>query len=174
MDFTEFSGALFIYALTCAIFALIGRNRTIGYGVTFLLCLLLSPAVGALIASFSEKKTPKFTEVKNNDTTPKQEKTGESNTPAPQKTNDVTPIPKVPQERSDTTYRGIGILLFIMAALNMVVMILAICFVAEPSLILPFFISAVVFVTLGMLSCSKADQQKQEEKDEQKWENGDE
>lgn len=80
MDFTELSGALFVHALTCAVFALIGKNRTIGYGGAFLLCFFLSPAIGALIASFSEKKAPKFTEVKNEDITPKQEKTEVGNT----------------------------------------------------------------------------------------------
>lgn len=77
MEITE---VLFIHVITSLIFALVGRNRSIGYGVTLLLCLLLSPAIGALIAVNSEKQSTKFTEVKKEDIAQNQEKTENNNT----------------------------------------------------------------------------------------------
>ncbi len=157
MDFAELSGALFVYALTCAIFALIGKNRTIGYGVTFLLCLLLSPAVGALVASFSEKKAPKFTEVKKEDTIINQEKTNNSDTGStpPNKIDDTKSTSKVSQECSDTesTYYLV-VFWFIMAVLSFVIMFIAISFDWESGTIVIFFIFTVVFAMFGMLSNS--------------------
>ena len=39
-----------------ALVALLGRNRRIGYGWSFVLCLFLSPIIGLIIILFSKKK----------------------------------------------------------------------------------------------------------------------
>lgn len=38
-----------------ALVALLGRNRKIGYGWSFVLCLFLSPIIGLIIILFSKK-----------------------------------------------------------------------------------------------------------------------
>lgn len=54
----------FVYFLfwigMCALFALAGRNRKIGYGWSFLLCLFVSPLIGLIITLFSKKKQVDF------------------------------------------------------------------------------------------------------------------
>jgi len=47
------------YIILCLIVASIGSDRKIGYGGTFLVCLFLSPIIGALFAIASERKTAK-------------------------------------------------------------------------------------------------------------------
>jgi len=46
---------LFFLAIISALVALLGSNRKIGYGWSFILCLFLSPLIGAIIILFSKK-----------------------------------------------------------------------------------------------------------------------
>jgi len=46
---------LFIAVIISALVALLGRNRKIGYGWSFVLCLFLSPIIGLIIILFSKK-----------------------------------------------------------------------------------------------------------------------
>lgn len=46
---------LIFLALISALVALLGRNRKIGYGWSFVLCLFLSPIIGVIIILFSKK-----------------------------------------------------------------------------------------------------------------------
>lgn len=56
---------IFIVILLSALFALLGRNRKIGYGWSFVLCLFLSPLIGLIITLCSKKKDVEFVEVEN-------------------------------------------------------------------------------------------------------------
>ncbi|GAA4017402.1 hypothetical protein GCM10022408_33710 [Hymenobacter fastidiosus] len=44
-----------VLAIISALVALFGRNRKIGYGWSFVLCLFLSPIIGVIIILFSKK-----------------------------------------------------------------------------------------------------------------------
>ena len=57
---------LFFIAM-CALVALIGRNRKIGYGWSFFACLFLSPIVGLIITLCSKKKDVEFVDVQKDD-----------------------------------------------------------------------------------------------------------
>ncbi len=46
-----------------ALVALLGKNRKIGYGWSFVLCLFLSPIIGLIIILFSKKKDVEFVDV---------------------------------------------------------------------------------------------------------------
>ena len=46
---------LFFLAIIAALVALLGKNRKIGYGWSFVLCLFLSPIIGVIIILFSKK-----------------------------------------------------------------------------------------------------------------------
>lgn len=46
---------LFISVIVSALVALIGKNRKIGYGWSFVLCLFLTPIIGLIIILFSKK-----------------------------------------------------------------------------------------------------------------------
>ena len=46
-----------------ALVALLGKNREIGYGWSFILCLFLSPVIGLIIILFSKKKDIEFVDV---------------------------------------------------------------------------------------------------------------
>ena len=46
---------LLILVVVAALVALLGRNRKIGYGWSFVLCLFLSPIIGLIIILFSKK-----------------------------------------------------------------------------------------------------------------------
>jgi hypothetical protein len=46
-----------------ALVALLGKNRKIGYGWSFALCLFLSPLIGVIFILFSKKKEIEFVEV---------------------------------------------------------------------------------------------------------------
>lgn len=50
-------GVLIVNALICALVALLGKNRNIGYGWSFVLCFFLSPLVGLIIILFFKKKS---------------------------------------------------------------------------------------------------------------------
>ena len=51
---------LFISIIISALIALIGKDRNIGYGWSFVLCLFLSPLIGLIIILFSKKKDVEF------------------------------------------------------------------------------------------------------------------
>ena len=53
-----------ILVIISALVALIGKNRKIGYGWSFVLCLFLSPIIGLIIILFSKKKDVEFIDVK--------------------------------------------------------------------------------------------------------------
>lgn len=56
---------LFFLAIISALVALLGSNRKIGYGWSFVLCLFLSPIIGIIIILFSKKNDAvDFVEVK--------------------------------------------------------------------------------------------------------------
>jgi hypothetical protein len=46
---------LLLLIVLSALVALLGRNRKIGYGWSFVLCLFLSPIIGLIIILFSKK-----------------------------------------------------------------------------------------------------------------------
>ena len=51
-----------------ALVALLGRNRKIGYGWSFVLCLFLSPIIGVIIILFSKKNDAvDFVDIKKDD-----------------------------------------------------------------------------------------------------------
>jgi hypothetical protein len=56
---------ILIVILLSALFALLGRNRKIGYGWSFVLCLFLSTLIGLIITLCSKKKDVEFVEVEN-------------------------------------------------------------------------------------------------------------
>lgn len=57
---------LFFAIIFSALVALLGRNRKIGYGWSFVLCLFLSPIIGLIIILFSKKvDTVEFVDVNN-------------------------------------------------------------------------------------------------------------
>lgn len=58
---------IFILVIVSALVALIGRNRKIGYGWSFVLCLFLSPIIGLIIILFSKKKDVEFIDVPKDD-----------------------------------------------------------------------------------------------------------
>lgn len=56
---------ILILVVVAALVALLGRNRKIGYGWSFVLCLFLSPIIGLIIILFSKKvDSVDFVEVK--------------------------------------------------------------------------------------------------------------
>lgn len=52
-----------VNVIISALVALIGKNRKIGYGWSFVLCLFLSPIIGLIIILFSKKKDVEFVDV---------------------------------------------------------------------------------------------------------------
>ena len=46
---------------------LLGRNRKIGFGLSFILSLFLSPLIGLIITLFSKKKDVEFVDVQSED-----------------------------------------------------------------------------------------------------------
>lgn len=48
------------WVIICALIALLGRKRKIGYGWSFVLCLLVSPLIGLIITLCSKKKDVDF------------------------------------------------------------------------------------------------------------------
>ena len=58
---------LFVGVIFSALIALLGRNRKIGYGWSFVLCLFLTPIIGLIIILFSKKNDAvDFVDVKKN------------------------------------------------------------------------------------------------------------
>lgn len=59
------AGLVFVMALIVSLlFALIGRNRKIGFGWGLFFCLFLSPIIGLIIILCSKKKRTEFIDVK--------------------------------------------------------------------------------------------------------------
>lgn len=58
---------ILILVVASALVALLGRNRKIGYGWSFLLCLFLSPIIGIIIILFSKKNDVEFVDIKKDD-----------------------------------------------------------------------------------------------------------
>lgn len=54
---------LFLLVIFAALFALLGKNRKIGYGWSFVLCLFLSPIIGVIIILFSKKNDVEFVDI---------------------------------------------------------------------------------------------------------------
>jgi hypothetical protein len=54
---------LIFLVMISALVALLGRNRKIGYGWSFVLCLFLSPIIGLIIILFSKRKGVEFVSV---------------------------------------------------------------------------------------------------------------
>jgi len=46
---------ILLLVILAALVAMLGRNRKIGYGWSFVLCLFLSPVIGVIIILFSKK-----------------------------------------------------------------------------------------------------------------------
>lgn len=56
---------LVFFVIFAALVALLGKNRNIGYGWSFVLCLFLSPIIGLIIILFSKKvNTIDFVDIK--------------------------------------------------------------------------------------------------------------
>lgn len=54
---------IIICIVLSALTALLGKNRSIGYGWSFVLCLFLSPIIGLIIILCSKKKGVEFDDV---------------------------------------------------------------------------------------------------------------
>lgn len=55
---------IIILVILAALVALLGKDRKIGYGWSFVICLFLSPIIGVIIILFSKKnKTIDFIDV---------------------------------------------------------------------------------------------------------------
>lgn len=52
-----------LFVILSALIALIGKDRKIGYGWSFVLCLFLSPIVGLIIILLSKKNDVEFIDV---------------------------------------------------------------------------------------------------------------
>lgn len=54
-----------IFIIIAALVALLGKDRKIGYGWSFVLCIFLSPIIGLIIILFSKKNSDiEFIDVK--------------------------------------------------------------------------------------------------------------
>jgi hypothetical protein len=54
---------IIVLVIISALIALIGSNRNIGYGWSFVLCLFLTPIIGLIIILFSKKKDVEFIDI---------------------------------------------------------------------------------------------------------------
>lgn len=59
---------ILILVVVSALVALLGQNRKIGYGWSFVLCLFLSPIIGLIIILFSKKKDVEFVDIPKEET----------------------------------------------------------------------------------------------------------
>lgn len=57
---------MFLIALSVLV-GLLGRNRKIGFGLSFVLSLFLSPLIGLVITLFSKKNDVEFVDVQSED-----------------------------------------------------------------------------------------------------------
>lgn len=51
-----------------ALVALVGKNRKIGYGWSFVLCFFLTPIIGLIIILFSKKNDVEFVDIPKEET----------------------------------------------------------------------------------------------------------
>jgi len=56
MDSGEWIAQLIFGLIICALVALIGKNRKIGYGMSLVACMFLTPVIGLIIILCSKKK----------------------------------------------------------------------------------------------------------------------
>ena len=56
---------LFINVVISLLVAMLGRNRKIGYGWSFLMCLVFSPIIGLIIILFSKRNKVEFVDAEN-------------------------------------------------------------------------------------------------------------
>lgn len=56
----EIVGKLILGIALCALVALLGKNRKIGYGLSFIACFFLSPLIGIIIILCSKKKNAEY------------------------------------------------------------------------------------------------------------------
>ena len=56
-------GKIVIWIIMCALVAMLGRNRKIGYGWSLFFCVILSPLIGLIIIFCSKKKETEFIDV---------------------------------------------------------------------------------------------------------------
>lgn len=57
-------GTLILVIIVDALVALLGKERKIGYGWSFVLCFFLSPIIGLIIILLSKKNDVDFVDVK--------------------------------------------------------------------------------------------------------------
>lgn len=58
---------LFLDIILCLLIALLGKNRSIGFGWSFVLCFFASPIIGLIITLCCKKKDVEFADVQKND-----------------------------------------------------------------------------------------------------------
>ena len=63
----ENAAPILIGVIISALVALLGKDRNIGYGWSFVLCLFLSPIIGLIIILFSKKKDVEFIDIPKDD-----------------------------------------------------------------------------------------------------------
>ncbi|MCH5179081.1 MAG: hypothetical protein J1F13_05290 [Prevotellaceae bacterium] len=56
-----------VWLISALLIALLGRNRTIGYGWSLALCLFVSPLIGLIIILCCKKKDVEFVDVQEKD-----------------------------------------------------------------------------------------------------------
>lgn len=61
-------GAIVVFVIIAALVALLGKDRSIGYGWGFVLCLFLSPIIGLIIILCSKKNDIEFVDIKKEET----------------------------------------------------------------------------------------------------------
>lgn len=61
-------GPLIFGIIISALVALLGKNRKIGYGWSFVLCLFLTPVIGIIIILLSKKNDVEFVDVPKEET----------------------------------------------------------------------------------------------------------
>lgn len=54
-----------IWIVVCLLLALIGKDRKIGYGWSFVICLFASPLIGLIVMLCSEKKETDYIDMSN-------------------------------------------------------------------------------------------------------------
>lgn len=59
--------AVVFFLIFALLVGLVGKNRKIGFGWSFILSLFLSPIIGLIITLFSKKKDIDFVDVKENE-----------------------------------------------------------------------------------------------------------
>lgn len=58
------AGIVILWIILSILFASLGRNRKIGFGRAFLICILLSPLIGLIVVLISEKHAESLMKLK--------------------------------------------------------------------------------------------------------------